>query len=293
MRVLVTGTDGQVGGELMALSITGCELIAVDRGVMDLADALSIKCAFADICPDLVVNCAAYTAVDLAEEQEEIAFAVNAEGPNVLAQLCAKANIPIIHLSTDYVFDGTKTDAYVPDDPVHPVCVYGVSKEAGECAVRENCPQHLILRTAWVFSARGKNFVKTMLDVGKKSDHLRVVMDQVGSPTSAKDVAQAIVVVIESIRDREIPWGTYHFCNAGTATWYAFAEAIFEIVEGSWGHRPKVLPISARDYPTPALRPLNSVLNTTAFAKAFNLTPRPWRDALTDTLDELMTGLEE
>jgi dTDP-4-dehydrorhamnose reductase len=288
MRILVTGVNGQVGGELMDLGILGCELIPADRSVLDLADPQSIEEACARIAPDLVVNCAAYTAVDQAEDEPEVAFAVNAEGPRHLARLNAAKGLPLIHISTDAVFDGAKTDLYLPSDPVNPLSVYGASKEAGERAIREVCPSHVILRTSWVFSSRGKNFVKTMLRLSESMEPLRVVADQTGRPTSAYDLSQAIVAVVKKIRSGNVHWGTYHFCNAGATTWYEFALGIFAEAEKTLDLEPVVKAITTREYPLKAKRPGKAVLSTDTFEAKFEYTPRPWRLALADVLYVLL-----
>lgn len=288
MRILVTGVDGQIGGELMDLGIEGCELVPADRGCLDLSNQRSIEGAYSRIAPDLVVNCAAYTAVDKAEDEPDLAFSVNAEGVRHLARLCGQTGIPLIQVSTDYVFDGTKTEPYLPSDPVRPLGVYGASKEAGERAVRELCPSHVILRTSWVFSARGNNFVKTMLRIGEKTDTLKVVADQLGNPTSARDVARAIAAVVKKDQSGEASWGTYHFCNRGTTTWHGFAQAIFEIAKRKRRHLPSVEAISTSDYPSAAARPANSVLNTNTFSRTFHYEPRSWHEALGEVMDELL-----
>jgi dTDP-4-dehydrorhamnose reductase len=293
MRILVTGVNGQVGGELMDLGIAGCELIPADRDVLDLADPSSIEVAYARIAPDLVVNCAAYTSVDKAEDQVDLAFAINSDGPKYLAKLCAENEVPLIQISTDYVFDGSKAGAYTPSDPVQPLGVYGASKEVGEQAVRKLCPAHVILRTAWVFSARGNNFVKTMLRVGETTEELGVVADQIGLPTSGHDIAQAIAAIVGKIRTGNEPWGIYHFCNAGAASWHEFAQEIFATAETSWGRKPEVEAITTAQYPTKAARPANSVLSTETFETTFEFKSRPWRLALADVLDELLTTRED
>lgn len=287
MKILVTGVNGQVGGELMALGIPGCELIPADRHTLDLADPRSIEDCYTKFAPDLVVNCAAYTAVDQAEDDPDIAFAINAEGPERLARLCAQTGIPLIQVSTDAVFDGATKELYSTDDPVNPLCVYAASKEAGEAAIREQCPSHIILRTSWVFSARGQNFVKTMLRIGEKGRHLRVVADQIGRPTSAADVAQAIAVVVNKIRQGNVRWGTYHFCNHDTVSWYDFAVVIFELAELTSGWKPSVEAITTAEYTAKAIRPAHCALSTEAFEREFNFKPRLWRTALEAVLQEL------
>lgn len=289
MRILVTGVNGQVGGELMDLGIADCELVPANRATLELADVASIESAFTKILPDMVVNCAAYTAVDQAEDEPEVAFAVNAEGPRHLARLCAAKKVPLIHVSTDAVFDGAKTELYLPSDSVNPLSVYGASKEAGERAIREVCPSHVILRTSWVFSARGKNFLKTMLWLGETGEHLRVVVDQTGSPTSAHDLAQAIAAVVTKISSGGVHWGTYHFCNRDVVSWYNFATIIFAIVEKTLGIKPEVEPIPTTEYPLKAVRPVNCALSTETFETEFEFRPRSMRLALEDILQEILT----
>ena len=226
MKVLVLGTSGQVGDALMRASwLAGTTLAGLARPALDMADPASIDRAMAENAPDLVVNATAYTAVDKAESDRDAAFAVNRDGPARLAALCAARGVPLIHISTDYVFDGTKPAPYAENDPVDPVNVYGASKEAGEAAVRAALPRHVILRTSWVYAAHGANFVKTMLRLGRERPELGVVADQTGAPTAAADIAAAIVAIagrIEAARSEnrldDVPWGTYHLTGAGETT---------------------------------------------------------------------------
>ena len=288
MKLLVLGAAGQIGRELCSLRWPADYHIAgVDRADVDIANREHVGAAMQRERPDIVINAAAYTAVDRAESEAEAAFAVNAVGPANLAAACRTAGIPLIHISTDYVFDGSKKGPYREDDSVNPLGVYGRSKEAGDRAVREALPEHVILRTAWVYSAHGHNFVRTMLRLAGERPVLRVVADQIGSPTSAADAARAIAAIVERLAIGESRWGSYHFAGGGTVSWHGFAEAIFELA-GPWrGAPPKVDAITTAEYPTPARRPANSVLDCRRVAEAFGIMPRPWREALADVIREL------
>jgi len=288
MRVLLSGANGQVGYELRRLSWpSGYELIAHDRAGLDIADSDAVRAAVRRDRPDIVVNAAAYTAVDKAESEQEAALAGNRTGPANLAASCREAGIPLIHISTDYVFDGSKTGPYVEDDPVCPLGVYGTTKEAGDRAVRAALPEHVILRTAWVYSVHGHNFVKTMLRLAADRPVLRVVADQIGSPTNAGDIARAIAAIVAQIAQGNRRWGTYHFAGGGAVSWHGFATAIFEEAAPWRGAAPQVDAITTADYPTPAKRPANSVLDCTRIGEVFGITPRPWRDQLADAIREL------
>ncbi|MGY0834715.1 dTDP-4-dehydrorhamnose reductase [Azospirillum argentinense] len=302
MKVLILGTSGQVGTELMrAAWPQGTELVGLARPDVDMARPETVEAAVAAHAPDLVVNATAYTAVDKAESDQETAFAVNRDGPARLAASCAACGIPLIHISTDYVFDGTKPAPYAEDDPVAPLGVYGASKEAGEAAVRAALPQHVILRTSWVYAAHGANFVKTMLRFGREREEMRVVADQHGAPTAAADIAAAIVTIAERIAagsgadgvptgvPGDIPWGTYHFTGAGETTWHGFAERIFQRLEAATGRRPRLQAITTADYPTPARRPANSRLDCARIRSAFGIEAPRWEDSLDRVLDELLS----
>jgi dTDP-4-dehydrorhamnose reductase len=288
MKLLVLGAGGQVGHELCRLAWpAGYAVTGFDRAGLDITQHDAVVAMVARERPDVVINAAAYTAVDRAESEPEAAWAGNCTGPANLAAACAEASIPLIHISTDYAFDGTKTDPYREDDPVAPLGVYGQSKEAGDRAVREALPQHVILRTAWVYSAHGHNFVKTMLRLAGDRPLLRVVADQTGSPTGAADIAAAIAAVARQLAAGNRRWGTYHFTGGGSVTWHGFAEAIFELAAPWRGPPPRVEAITTADYPTPARRPANSVLDCTNIAVTFGITPRPWREALADVIREI------
>lgn len=287
MRVLVTGVTGQVGGALArATPAEGITLVTVGRDRLDLARPGTIDGALDSIRPDVVVNPAAYTAVDKAETEPELARAVNEEGPAALATACSQRGIALIHLSTDYVFDGTGTRPYRPDDPVAPLGVYGATKEAGERAIRRVLEDHLILRTAWVYAARGQNFVNTMLRVGADRDELRVVADQYGTPTAAVDIAAAILALLVARRGGAVITGTHHYTAEGQTTWHGLAEAIFTRAEAHWGRRPVVEAITTEQYPTPAARPAYSVLDSSSLDAACPAPRRPWQQALDAVLDE-------
>jgi dTDP-4-dehydrorhamnose reductase len=242
--------------------------------------------------PTLIINAAAYTAVDRAESEPDAAFAANADAPAHLAEAAAAAGASLIHLSTDYVFDGAKPVPYTEDDAVRPLGVYGASKAAGERAIRERLDRHVILRTSWVFGLHGANFVKTMLRLGHARARLDVVADQSGCPTGAADIAAAIHGIARQILlgSRTNAWGTYHFAGRGSTNWYGFAEAIFERAEPIWGRRPQVTPIATADYPTPARRPTNSILDCTRFDRIFALPRRPWPERLDIVVRSLLSA---
>ncbi|WP_299436196.1 dTDP-4-dehydrorhamnose reductase [uncultured Rhodospira sp.] len=289
-RVLVTGRTGQVGTELArAPWPAGLVPEVVGRETLDLADPEHAAEVVRTGGYALVINPAAYTAVDKAEEEEDLAVHINGEGPRALAMACTDAGIPLIHVSTDYVFDGAKDGPYTEDDPVAPLGAYGRSKLAGEVAVRAECARHVILRTAWVFSAHGKNFVKTMLRLAAEKPELRVVADQHGSPTAAHDIARVLVEIARQIvlEGRNDAWGTYHFAGAGPTTWHGFAEAIVAAQAERTGARPPVHPITTAEFPTPARRPANSVLSSARLEETFGITPRPWPDTLAEVLTDL------
>ena len=289
--VLILGGGGQVGQMLQRINWPeGVTLHAPTREAVDLADPKAIARAVAERNWDLVVNAAAYTAVDKAEEDVVTAWMLNAVAPAVLASETAKAVVPLIHLSTDYVFDGLKSTPYTEDDPIAPLGVYGASKEGGEQGVRTGHPHHVILRTAWVYGPDRANFVKTMLRIGKDRDDLKVVADQIGCPTSTGDIASAIRAVAQGIWAGKAHWGTYHLAGTGEATWHAFATKIFEIVGERWKRLPTVHPIPTSDYPTPAARPANSRLECAKLEHDYGFRARPWEAALAETVNTLVTG---
>lgn len=290
--ILITGGQGQVGIELAALAWPdGVKLHVPARAELDLTDAGSVRGYFAGKSFAAVINPAAYTAVDKAEGEIGEAFAVNALGPALLAEATKAAGTPLIHISTDYVFDGSKNGVYNEEDPINPLGVYGASKEAGEQAVRSGNPRSVILRTAWVVSPHRQNFIKTMLRVGAERPVLRVVNDQHGCPTSAADIAEAVsTIALRLIADSRAPTGTYHFVNAGETTWWGLAQQVFGQAKSLGGPSPTVEPITTEEYPTPAKRPKNSRLSTAKLNADFAIHPRPWQAAVDEIVGKLIAA---
>ena len=285
----MSGGTGQVGTGLMLANRGRFEIVAPTRADFDLLDAASIERNIAARDWAAIINCAAYTAVVKAESEPQAAFAINAEAPGIMARAAATRAIPLLHVSTDYVFDGSKPDAYFEEDPVAPLGVYGASKEAGERAVRDAGGRSIILRTAWVVSPWGHNFVKTMLRLGGERDELGVVADQVGCPTSAIDIAETLLILAERLLgDRREPCGTYHFVNSGQASWYDLASAVFAYAGARGMKIPRVNAIATADYPTPARRPANSRLSTAKLERTFGMKPRPWQEAVEEILVSLI-----
>ena len=281
-RVLVTGGNGQVGRSIAELAsdarFAALDIAVTNRSTVDITDRAGLNAAFDRLQPDVVINAAAYTSVDAAESDEAAATAVNTDGVASLADLCAAHGARLLHLSTDYVFDGTKDGWYVESDPIAPLGVYGRTKAAGEAAARA-CPAHLILRTSWVYATHGNNFVKTMLRIGAELPELGVVDDQVGCPTSAHDIAEALLHL--SSMDAN---GTYHLAGADQASWHEFAEAIFAAADLTTTANP----ISTADYPTIAPRPANSRLDSSALADATGVCLPGWRDSLPDVVSAIL-----
>ena len=263
-KVLVTGAKGQVGSELIKLAPAGFTVIGLDSAQLDITDQEQVNAAVALHQPDLIINAAAYTAVDKAESDSDNAYAVNEQAVAWLAQAAVQADIPFFHISTDYVFDGESTTPYKETDPVNPQSVYGASKLAGEQVLAATHNKHIILRTSWVFGAEGNNFVKTMLRLGKERDELSVVADQYGCPTSAASIADVLWQLAEMYKQKNsLPWGIYHFSNSPACTWYDFAVEIFKQAKEKdlIDKVPKVNAITTAEYPTPAKRPVWSVLD--------------------------------
>jgi dTDP-4-dehydrorhamnose reductase len=292
--VLVTGAKGQLATELArARWPDGWHAVPLGRDALDLSDPDMI----AEIVADghdgqpwaAVINAGAYTAVDKAETDAVAAWMVNALAPAAMGAACVRAGIPLVQVSTDYVFPGDREGAWGVDDPVAPLGVYGASKLGGELAVRTSGCVHAIVRTAWVVSAHGSNFVKTMLRVGAQRQSVRVVDDQRGSPTGAADLAAALVTIaVRLAGDPHAPTGTFHFANTGAVSWAGFAGEIFRQSAMRGGPTASVEPITTADYPTPARRPANSLLDTSSVQAAYGITPRPWDQALGDILNELI-----
>jgi len=287
MKLLITGADGQLGTELNRLG-AGHELLAVGHDALDICDVSAVSRTIADFCPDVVINAAAYTAVDQAESNCDAAFAVNRDGSANLAKACELARIPLIYVSTDYVFDGLKQGAYTELDQVSPLGVYGKSKLAGELAVQQYCSRHVILRTSWVFSSHGNNFVKTMMRLGQERSELGIVNDQYGCPTSAAELGRAIYAILDAGLVDSI-WGIYHFCQPESTTWFGFARAVFQVAREQDRDLKltTVHAIATEEYPTPARRPVNSVLDCSKISKTFDFTIKPWSESLQEVINEI------
>jgi dTDP-4-dehydrorhamnose reductase len=276
--ILVFGKTGQVATELQRQA----EVTALGRDVVDLSDPQGCAAVIADLKPHVVINAAAYTAVDTAEKEEALAQTINAASPGAMAGACAHLDIPFMHISTDYVFEGTGSRAWVETDPVSPQNAYGRTKLAGEQAVRASGVQHLILRTAWVFSAHGANFVKTMLRLSDTRAALNVVEDQIGGPTPAADIAATLLTLADHMQ-AGAAGGTYHYAGAPQTSWAGFARAIF----AQAGRDVAVTGIPSAAYPTPAIRPLNSRLDCAKLATDFGIMPADWQGGLSRVLKEL------
>lgn len=286
--ILIFGGNGQLGRELTrAGAAQQIPLTALSRAQADICDRAAVQNAFATHRPSLVVNAAGYTKVDLAETEVEAAHQGNEVGPAIIGEACAAAGVPLVHISTDYVFDGLKLDAYVEGDPVAPVNAYGKSKADGERAVRQATAHHLILRTSWIYSEFGHNFLKTMLRLATTREELRVVADQRGCPTSTRDLADAILRVAPRLIARDNVWGTYHYAGAGVTTWHQFASRIVAAQAPITGATPRVAAITTAEFPTPAKRPANSELDCSLFKRTFGFAGRPWTEE-TDAITALL-----
>jgi len=295
MKLLLLGGNGQVGRELRRSLAPLGELVTSTRdggnadAVADFNAPESLAALITRIAPGVVVNAAAYTAVDKAETDVDAAFRINAEAPAVIARACAASGALLVHYSTDYVFDGSAIRPYREDDATAPLGIYGASKLAGEDAIRASGARHAILRTAWVYAAHGRNFLLTMLRLASEREELRVVADQIGAPTPASWIADATAALISHGVDQP---GTWHLTAGGETSWHGFAEAIMDEARalGLIEHKPRVVAIPTSDYPTPAQRPAYSVLDTTRLRRDFSIVPPEWREGLQRTLDELATS---
>jgi dTDP-4-dehydrorhamnose reductase len=294
VKILVTGKNGQVGFELLrALAPLG-EVVAVDHTECDLADADAVRALVRRVAPDVIVNPAAYTAVDKAESDQETAFAVNAQAPGVLGEEAARLGALVVHYSTDYVFDGNKDGSYSETDQPDPQSVYGSTKYAGERALAEANPRHLVLRTSWVVGAHGGNFAKTMLRLAGERERLTVVADQFGAPTSAALLADLTAQLVRQYQ-REgadtFPYGTYHVSATGETSWCDYARFVIqEALDAGKSLKAgpdAVAPLTTADYPTPAKRPANSRLDTTHFRTTFNLRLPPWQEGVRHVLQQI------
>lgn len=292
MRVLVLGSLGQVAMALAALRVPGLEIVCIGRPALDLTVPSTIDAAIAAHAPDAIINAAAYTAVDRAESEPDAAHALNAIGAGAAAHAARKAGTAFIHLSTDYVFDGEKQAPYHEDDATHPLSVYGQSKRAGEVAVMAAHPDALVLRTSWVYAAHGTNFVRTMLRLAGEGKKVRVVDDQIGAPTSAGAIADAILALLRQMRAHAFPAsGIFHLTCRGETSWCGFARAIFAASAARGGPASDVTPISTAEYPTAARRPAHSRLDCTRLFQTFGIRLPDWRDALEPVMDELVRPL--
>lgn len=288
MKILITGAAGQLGRELQKSCPKNVKLAAFDRATLDITSLPRVRQLVQAEQPDWIINASAYTAVDKAEDDAETAYKINAEGVSNLAQVAKQQSVRLLHISTDFVFDGSQGAPYQPDDTVKPLGVYGASKLQGDEAVQAHLgADALIIRTAWVYSAHGNNFVKTMLRLMNERDVLGVVEDQIGTPTWAAELAKAIYLAV----DKDLR-GTFHWTDAGAASWYDFAEAIYEIgrVMEMIDHEVHINPIPTEAYPTPAMRPANSVLDKNSLRKAIGYGGMHWRTALTHALKEIKHG---
>ena len=291
MRVLVTGANGQVGSELTNSVLAkklNIDVLAYGRKQLDISSFSQVENVLNHERPVVLINTAAYTAVDKAEQEQETAYAINEKGPENLAIICQRLNIILIHISTDYIFDGTKLGAYTELDTPNPTGVYGKSKLAGEIAVNSNIDRHFILRVAWVFGEYGNNFVKTMLRLANEKKELSIVADQKGSPTWAKDIADVCLLLAVKAMAMSVEFGTYHFVGNRETTWFHFAENTFNMANarGYINTKPALTAITSAQYPTPAQRPLNSVLNCNKIEKALGIPLSNWQLGLEHVLEK-------
>jgi dTDP-4-dehydrorhamnose reductase len=292
MRILITGCNGMLGQDLVLyLKNAGFELHCTDIEEMDIAKASAVLNRVGSVQPGLVINCAAYTAVDKAESEQDRAVAVNRDGPGHLADACSKLEIPLIHISTDYVFDGRSRKPYHEEDLVNPVGIYAQSKWEGEEKIRAGLGRHVIIRTSWLFGCHGSNFVKTMLRLAGERDQLKVVSDQKGCPTWTGHLGQAMAQIAGRMRTnlKEISWGTYHYCGKGATSWFDFAVRIIENARQRKDLRvSEILPVTTCEYPTPAKRPIYSVLDCSKMTREFGIAPKPWKEGLDRVLEKLL-----
>ena len=281
IRIAVTGSNGQVVRSLVERAAgMNADVTCIGRPALDLGNPDTIESALASITADVLVSAAAYTDVNKAEAEPDLAGIINGRAPALLAARANALGMPLIHLSTDYVFDGTKPDPYTEHDPICPINAYGRSKAAGERAVAAAHPGHVILRTSWVYSPFNRNFVRTMLELACKQDTVRVVADQVGNPTAASDIADGILAVARSLVEGRGECGTFHMAAEGTATWAEFAAAVFSASAAHGGPSARVVPIANAEYQTPARRPANSRLDCAKLARVYGVSLPPWQSSL-------------
>jgi len=291
-KILLTGKTGQIGFELQRSLAAIGQVVAFDRAELDLSSVDAIRAKVREVQPQIIVNAAAYTAVDKAESEPDLAMQVNGVAPGIMAREAKRFGALLVHYSTDYVFDGRKATAYVETDATHPLGVYGETKLAGERAIEAVGGAHLILRTSWVYAARGHNFLRTILRLARERTELRIVNDQIGAPTWARTIAEITARILASnggglyqLREKS---SLYHLTAAGATSWYGFAEAILAEAKGVLGNAvPSLIPIPASEYPTPARRPANSRLDNAKLTSAFGLTPPPWDEMLKSCIHEM------
>ena len=291
MKILITGSGGQLGRELINQGqLKGFSVQAPSEDDMDITDLEKIDRCMDFHQPEVVINAAAYTQVDKAESEAALAFAVNTTGSANLARMCAKNKTPLVHISTDYVFDGQKGTSYLETDTISPVGVYGRSKAEGEIEIRSHLKEHIILRTSWLYGIHGHNFAKTILKLATTKPKIRVVADQYGSPTNAADLAQTILIISDRMQfNNDVDWGTYHYCGQGVISWYNFAEKIVGLARLYADVKTtRIEPITTADYPTRALRPIYSALDCSRIQKHFGINPKPWQKSLEITIKELL-----
>jgi len=296
MTILIIGNKGQLGWALeKQAAMEGIYTFGVDLPELDLTVHEAVRQLVGRDRFSAVINSAAYTAVDKAESDVDTAFAANRNGVAHLAGACAEKSIPLIHISTDYVFNGKSDVLYKPDDPIDPLGVYGHSKAEGEKEVRRRLPKHLIIRTSWLYGIHGNNFVKTMIRLAKERKELRVVDDQKGCPTFAGDLADVILKVVEHLsHDQNVKWGTYHYCNTGVTTWYHFAQKAIELAsEHEKMAVEKISPITTTEFPTPAPRPAFSGLDCGSFESAFGVEMHPWEESLKRMINQLYSSQKQ
>ncbi|OEF47207.1 dTDP-4-dehydrorhamnose reductase [Vibrio splendidus] len=285
MRVLITGCYGQVGSCLtqQLANDKSITVLALDREHLDITNQDAVNAAVAEFEPSIIINAAAHTAVDKAEEEVDLSYAINRDGPKYLAEAAQSVGAAILHISTDYVFEGNKSGEYVETDATNPQGVYGESKLAGEIAVAQACDKHILLRTAWVFSESGNNFVKTMLRLGENRDALSIVGDQFGGPTYAGDIANTLIQIAQKITQGDaVDYGVYHYSGLPHVSWFDFADTIFDVAvkQGVLANKPSLTSITTDQYPTPAKRPSNSRLSTEKITLVFSVKASDWKAAL-------------